>query len=106
MSRSVRLASPVILDLAVGEMIVDFLRMHDAALAHAVNVGVIELHPPGTKPNPRTFSKEFRDNWASGALKLVTDSRTLKYVASVLGDRSAYKDALILKANQLASEGK
>src|SRR5450631_200830 len=36
MSRSVRLASPVILDLAVGEMIVDFLRMHDAALAHEI----------------------------------------------------------------------
>src|ERR1035438_71177 len=36
MSRSVRLASPVVLHLAVGEIIVDFLRMHDAALAHEI----------------------------------------------------------------------
>lgn len=76
------------------------------AVQHAVDVGVIELHPPGVSPNPRTFSKDFRDNWASGALKLVTDSRTLKYVAKILGDRSGYHDALLLKANQLASEGK
>src|SRR5450631_4021071 len=36
MSRGVRLASPVVLHLAVRETIVDFLRVHDATLAHEI----------------------------------------------------------------------
>jgi len=76
------------------------------ALQHAVDVGVIELHPPGSKPNPRTFTKPFKDGWASGAIKLCNDSRTVRYIASVLGDRSAYTDALLKRAAVLESEGK
>src|ERR1700758_3880380 len=45
MRRRVRVASPVILDLAVREVFVDLARMHAAALAHEIQQQLSSLAP-------------------------------------------------------------